>query len=177
MVTKLLKSRFTFKRTKNMKSGKKNSAGFTLVEILVVIVIIAVLTALAVLGYQRVVRGTRDKLVQTRLSVLAEAQSRFRVGLGRGRYASLRELAETRSNTGEKLVPETILEVDGNGTPKQADGWTFVEYTGNLRTQFGIGIFKDNSDEAALCIYEDGVIRTAEAPKPSNCTRTSRPLD
>lgn len=161
-----------------MKKENKE-AGFTLIEILIVIVIIAVITGLAVLGYQKVVRGTKDKLAQTRLAVIAEAQSRFRVGMGRGRYATLRELSQTTSNTGERLVPNSILTFTTRTGiyPAVIDGWGLYEERSNLRTQFGVVLYKTDYSTNTYCVYEDGILRKGPDSVPTNCTRTSAPLD
>lgn len=158
---------------KNINSNK----GFTLIELMIVMVIIGIIAGIAVLGYLGVIGGVKDKLSQTRLSALAEAQSRYRIGLGRGRYASLKEIAAARSNTGEPLVPDTILKFDRNhpDEPVVANGWILGEDIENQRTQFRMYLSKD--ELTALCIHEDGVLRKGRGSKPSSCDRSSEPVE
>ena len=166
-----------------MKKLKHGEQGFTLIEILVVIVIIGIISAIAVLSYTAVQRGIRDKLAQTRLAVFADAENRFRVGLGRGRYATACELANTTSNTGEKLIPETIAKFENPTSTCEevpVDGWYVtdgLESNGSepsLRKQFLIQLVKADGSRATYCISEDGILRKSDR---GACSRSNSPVE
>lgn len=163
-----------------MKIKNTNRAmGFTLIEILVVIVIIAIIASIAVISYSRVQRGIRDKLAQTRLAVLADAQTRFRVGLGRGRYAGVCELANTTSSSGEALINETTAKFDAACAPVAIDGWSVRDEVANplnpsadptLRRGFLMFLNNSQAGGVEYCMGEDGVLRRSNQ---SGCTRSS----
>ena len=145
---------------------------------MVVLAIIGIIAAIAGLKYAGVFSGVSNKMQTTRLSVIAEAQSRFRVSMGKGRYASLCELAQTTSNTGEKLLSDKIaagITVGTYGcTYDFVDGWKLVEDTSNLRNKFLVQLVnQDLSLTDAYCISEDGVLRKGTN---SSCSRTSPPV-
>lgn len=158
--------------------------GFTLVEILIAVVIMAILSTIAIIGYTKVTQGMRDRLARTRLAVFAEAQSRFKLGMGRGRYAGACELARTTSNTGELLIPETVARFDGNCTPIPLGDWYISDDIANqinnptLKNRFIIRLTKGDPlggrSTDVYCIAEDGVLRRGiSSGRNGGCDRNS----
>lgn len=172
------------RRVRKKMKNNKTQRGFTLIEILVVIVILAVIGSIAVLSYNRVQRGIRDKLAQTRLAIFADAQTRFRVGLGRGRYAGVCELSRTMSSTGERLIGETTAKFDAACVPIEVDTWAVRDEVVNpinpaadttLRRGYLMFLNSSNSPNFEYCMGEDGVLRRGAAS--GDCTEASEPVE
>ena len=163
--------------SENKNEQENNEKGFTLMEVLITITIIAILSAIAIIGYTKVYSGMRDTLAKTRLGVFAEAESRFKLGMGRGRYAGACELTNTTSGSGEKLIPETIAKFDASCAPVPIGDWAVSgvdEGSAVLRNKFLIRLTKQNpaaGEFGEYCISEDGVLRRATAV--GSCDRTS----
>lgn len=168
-----------------MKTNDRAQQGFSLIELLIVIIIISVLSSIAVIGYNRVQRGIRDKMAQTRLAVFADAQTRFSVGLGRGRYATACELTQTRSARGEVLIPETTAKFDNptsSCTPVPIDGWYVSDgltaadaaTSPTLRRQYLIRLYREGGAGENYCISSvDTVLRKSDA---GACSLSSNPV-
>lgn len=62
---------------KNMKLNQSSSKGFTLVEIMIVVVIIGLLAAMAIPAFQKVRQSSQDKAVLNNVRQLAAAADQF----------------------------------------------------------------------------------------------------
>lgn len=62
-----------------MKRGQKTSRGFTLVEILIVIVVVAILATITIVGYGNVQDRTHDSAVRSDLSTAAKLLKVYKV--------------------------------------------------------------------------------------------------
>ena len=169
---------FVYERKHNKYMHNKNQKGFSLVELLVVVVIVGIISAIATLGYLRTVGSMRDSMTRTRLFQAAQAQSQFRTGLGRRRYAALPELAATVTPQG-KLLSEAVLKLDANNVSQPIDNWILEQTPGTptdtayLRNKFDIRIRPANAagTDKIYCIHEDSVER--EGTLAGGCNRTS----
>lgn len=156
-----------------MKNYLKNNgqSGFTLLEILIVVVIVGVIASMAILIGTGVFKGTKDKLAQTRLAAIVDAQNRFKIGMGRGRFASVCELTQVETDDGSTLVPENVAKFGEGCAPVAIDGWyVFDDVGGNnpaddpsLRTTFLVQLQSDNSKTVAYCMGSDGILRKPES--------------
>lgn len=155
----------------------KVNAGFTLIELLVVVVVIGILAAFAVIGYNAVMKGTRNNLQMPRLSQYAEAQNKFRTVLGKRRYATFAELCA------EGLLIDSVARVNPTTCAQTAiNGWTITpgeESAAFLRNNFfavlNFETRPPGDTTPAACVGADGVLRRADATAPGTCTAASAP--
>jgi prepilin-type N-terminal cleavage/methylation domain-containing protein len=157
----------------------RNNAGFSLIELLIAVVVIGILVAISVIGYNAVIKGTKDSLQTFRLTDYAKAQENFKVVKGKRRYATLTELCQA------KLLPENIVKFDGAcGTQSAINGWVIVPSddgdTTFLRTNFRAVLKKENhtqSDGPIYCINADGVLRKSVASDYLECIDDTPPAE
>ena len=146
-----------------MKNMKKRQKGFSLLELIVVMVIIGIVSAFAVLGYQAVMGGTKDSLQTTRLIQLVDAQNKFKTVKGKRRYASLTELCQ------EGLLNEKVVKFDANCDQTDIDGWSITpldESQEYLREHFFVVLRKGELKNSPIfCIGDDGILRKGAKPQ------------
>jgi prepilin-type N-terminal cleavage/methylation domain-containing protein len=152
------------------------AAGFSLLELMVVVLIIGIVSAIALLNGRRVNELAREQLAQAKLNQLAEIQTQFRVALGHHRYGSLAELRAAQTGSGP-LMSALLAPVDPGGNPVPSGGWIIQEQTPPsalvLSTSFALEAVPAPGVSAAnrYCIFEDGALRSA--PVNLDCTRSS----
>ncbi len=105
-----------------MKKKIKNSSGFTLVELLVVLTILAILSTMAVISYSRLQARARDSVKRTYLSELVIA---LEINKNLGSYTSLQpgqmsilQSIDPRGNAyciAPSLLPDPNLSVPWEG--------------------------------------------------------------
>lgn len=153
----------------------KRQEGFSLIELVVVVVVIGILASIAVIGYRAVMSGTRDKLQTARVMQFAEAQNKFRTVLGKRRYGTITELCQAG------LLNESVGKFDASCVQQSLNGWTLIsdsESIEYLREHFSVRLEQNdvNRDTAVTyCIREDGVLRSWPGSKTSKCITNGKP--
>jgi prepilin-type N-terminal cleavage/methylation domain-containing protein len=151
----------------NKNQEKQN--GFSLIELLIAIVILSIMATVAVIYGPAVIKGSKNTLAKTRLAAVADAQRRFR-DMGRGRYASVCELATTVTDDGTTILPSNITKFENGCDPVAIDGWYVYDDLGAedpqdnevLRKTFMVYLQGENKKEK-FCMGPDGILR-----KPSD---------
>lgn len=151
---------------------KKNQEGWSLIELLVVMVIVGIVSSVALIGYSAVKKGTTDSVRVSRLLAFADAQNKYRTIKGKRRYATIKELCQ------EKLLPENVVKFDANCNPQPIDGWIiedtyYGENINSLRDHFWAYLSKQNHDPDSggptFCIGEDGILRSKREADYTEC--------
>ena len=155
------------------RKNYQQQQGFTLIELLITIVILAILASVAILYGPAILKGSKDKLAQTRLATVAEAQNRFKGGMGRGRYGSVCELARTPTEDGSVLLPASVAKFDESCAPVAIDGWFVRDNIGAsdpsenmaLRKTYMVHLLNQESEEIKFCMGPDGILRKPTPPR------------
>lgn len=156
-------------------SSKRKFGGFAFVELLVVVLIIGILAAIAVPGYQKVVKKNRALQLQVLIKSIQEAEEAFL--LANGTYSqclndldinvlsSFTSLTETdgcvtgaSKGTGDSKVTVSVSRYLDNGwLDKGATNWTVTAFLGNygVSGNGGYGVrfgFSDSQREPISCV-------------------------
>ena len=102
----------------------RTTKGFTLVEIMIVVVIIGLLAAMAIPAFQKVRANSQDKAVTNNLRQLSSAADQYYLETGNTTVASS-ELVGTNTTQYVKVVQTVANETYGNltqGAPLTAAG-------------------------------------------------------
>jgi prepilin-type N-terminal cleavage/methylation domain-containing protein len=153
------------------KKFQQKQRGFSLIELLIVVVMISIFASIAILYGPAVIKGSKDKLSRTRLATISDAQNRFKSGMGKGRFGSLCELARTPTEDGSVLLPTSVAKFDEGCAPIAIDGWYVQDDIGAgdptqnpaLRKTYLIQLRKEDSETERFCMGPDGILRK---PKP-----------
>ena len=111
---------------------KQNKKGFTLVEIMIVVVIIGLLAAMAVPAFQKVRKTSQDKAITNNLRQLASGASQYFIesGLPTGTYADIvgagKYVKAMKPVAGEDYTGLVISEQTESYTVTKANGETVV---------------------------------------------------
>ncbi len=114
-----------------MRNHTKSSKGFTLVEIMIVVVIIGLLAAMAIPAFQKVRASSQDKAVLNNLRQLSSAADQYFLEKGVSSVASA-DLVGTNSTQYIKQI-QTVASETYTGTLNQGSAVT-AEGVANART-------------------------------------------
>lgn len=163
---------------------KINQKGFSLVELLIVVMILTVIAALAFSPLAGVRRGVQNKTQIARLRAVAAAESEYRKTNSDRKYGTLQQLCE-QSMLAENVLPshsdcEALASLE-------ISGWTLVPAAESdgvsadyYKTHFGFELRFNraaNDKTPNLCVFEDATLRAASSENPSVCRRDSAPVE
>jgi prepilin-type N-terminal cleavage/methylation domain-containing protein len=141
-----------------IKFIKRNNSGFSLIELLIVVLIIGIIAAVTVPSLIGSKRGVDEKLAVAQLADIKRAQIQFKDDLNIGRYGSLEDLKNAKPG-GNPLLDSNV--VDDRGVPKAYKGWILEELQKSTGSSFGIKLtpVEGNPADYSFFMYEDGVVR------------------
>jgi len=146
---------------------KHNTNGFSVLELIVVILVIAILATISVIGYRKVIEAAKDKQALMAISAIVEAQNRYRLSSTEQRFASVNELLSPSPYTGQPYLNQSIL---NNGEITGTD-YRIIRQEVPSENSWGLIFFSANNNRC-YCVFEDGSIRTA--PNWNRCRSCDR---
>ncbi len=134
---------------------KKNHKGFSLIELLIVVVIIGIVAAIAIPNLTASRRAANEGSAQSTIRMLHTAQGTYSVSNGNGRYGDLSDLRsvvmiDELVATGKKSGYTFDVKPENNGSPK-----TFVIDAVPTNSTPG----STQTGTRRFCIATEGVIR------------------
>lgn len=148
-----------------VNNNAKRDAGFSLLELLIVVIVIGIIAAFAIPSLLGSKRGVDQKLAVTQLSDIMRAQKSYKDDLNIGRYATLVQLRNT-SPGGNPLIDPAIINEDGDVLNYK--GWEIYEIDNPTASSFAFKMVpgEGNPADYAFIMYEDGVIRRTGVSGP-----------
>jgi len=157
-------------KEQNLNESKKykyDITGFSILELIVVILVVGVLATISVIGYRKVVEAAKDKQVLMAISAIVEAQNRYRLSSTNQRFATVSELLSPSPYTGQPYLNQSVLNTVGiTGTD-----YRIIRQEVPSENSWGM-IFFSASYNKCYCVFEDGGIRTTF--NWNRCQRCSR---
>lgn len=130
-----------------MKSNSSNHEGFSLIELLVVIVVIGILAAIGIVSYRTVQINTRDTKRSSSISVLAESLEDYYKK--NGSYPSCITMAQSANNVAASVL--TGISPDILATPSSSSGVNSIQAACADLTGASADLYSYVGDSSANC--------------------------
>jgi prepilin-type N-terminal cleavage/methylation domain-containing protein len=134
------------------------AAGFSLIELLIVVAIVAVLAAIAIPSFIASRRAGYENTAKQKLAAIGQQQTAFKTLLGKRRYGTIAELQAATAG-GSPLLTTSDTTVSG---------WTFSDEGAASATSFGAKVVPAQGNPAAYSFYisEDQTLRRCALTGP-----------
>ncbi len=134
------------------------AAGFSMIELLIVVAIVAILAAIAIPGFIASRRAGYENTAKQKLAAIGQQQTAFKTLLGKRRYGTIAEL-QAASAGGSFLLTTSDTTVTG---------WTFSDEGAPSSTNFGAKVIPAQGNPATYSFYisEDQTLRRCALTGP-----------
>lgn len=126
----------------------RNKAGFTIVELLVVIVVIGIISTASILTYTKVQQQSRDSQRAASATIISENLEKYFAD--NGEYPSVSQMTATNANTPKQLLG--LNNLDSFIAPRSPAGTTTNLWKAGSATSTNKLTYTGNTDASASCL-------------------------